>query len=78
MSHFMSLSARIFARIFCGVKPALRKSEPFDELSARIFVRGGPQTGDTWRIPIGIQHRWPRTTLHFVPDPDNDTLNVRG
>ena len=30
------------ARILCGVNPALRKFEPLDELSARIFVRSDP------------------------------------
>ena len=36
----------------CEVNPALRTSEPFDELSARIFVRSDPRTGDTPRNPM--------------------------
>ena len=35
----------------CGVTPAVRTSEPLDELSARIFVRSDPRTGDTPRNP---------------------------
>ena len=42
-SPFHKASAWIF---LCGVKPAGRTSEPFDESSARIFVRGDPGTSN--------------------------------
>ena len=36
---------------FVRSEPSTPHSEPFDELSARIFVPGEPRTGDTRRNP---------------------------
>ena len=44
-SHLM----RAQLALLCEMTTALRTSEPLDELSARIFVRSDPGTGDTPR-----------------------------
>ena len=50
-SHCPSHLMRAQLEYLCEVTLAPRTSEPFDELSARIFVPGEPRTGDTWRNP---------------------------
>ena len=38
----------------------------------------GTSPRDRMIILVGFQHPWPRTTLYFVPDPENAALIVRG